>query len=92
MNEENRDIWQEVLDGVREIKSGGGKRFTVEIPPVVDARHQVGFSQVKFAELLGVSEQTLQDWEQGRCEPTGAAHSLLILAKKRPEVLREVFG
>ncbi|WP_069472335.1 helix-turn-helix domain-containing protein [Candidatus Marithrix sp. Canyon 246] len=80
MNEENRDIWQEVLDGVREIKSGGGKRFTVEAPLVVDARHKVGFSQVKFAELLGVSEQT------------GAAHSLLILAKKRPEVLRDVFA
>ena len=48
MNEENRDIWQEVLDGVREIKSGGGKRFTVEAPMVVDARHQVGFSQVKL--------------------------------------------
>lgn len=92
MNEENRDIWQEVLDGVREIKSGGGKRFTVEVPLVVDARHKVGFDQIKFAEILGVSEQTLQDWEQGHYEPTGAAHSLLILAKKRPEVLREVFG
>ncbi len=91
MNEADRDIWQEVLDGVREIKSGGGKRFTVEISPV-NIRHQVGYSQVKFAKLLGVSEQTLQDWEVGLSSPSGAAHSLLILAGKRPEVLREVFG
>jgi hypothetical protein len=27
--ESRRDIWQEVLDGVREIKSGGGKRTAV---------------------------------------------------------------
>jgi len=92
MNEEERDIWQEVLDGVREIKSGGGKRFTVEISPLINIRHQVGYSQIKFAKLLGVSEQTLQDWELGLSSPFGAAHSLLILAGKRPEVLREVFG
>jgi hypothetical protein len=27
--EAKRDIWQEVLDGVREIKTGGGKRTNV---------------------------------------------------------------
>ena len=28
--EAERDVWQEVLDGVREIKAGGGKRTKVE--------------------------------------------------------------
>ena len=28
--EAGRDIWQEVLDGVREIKAGRGKRFKVQ--------------------------------------------------------------
>ena len=28
--EAERDVWQEVLDGVREINAGGGKRTKVE--------------------------------------------------------------
>jgi len=34
----------------------------------------------------------LQDWEQGRRNPSGAARSLLTLALKRPDVLEEVLG
>jgi putative transcriptional regulator len=49
-----------------------------------------GLSQQKFADMLGVSARTLQDWEQGRRKPTGAARSLLAIAAKRPDVLREV--
>jgi putative transcriptional regulator len=51
-----------------------------------------GLSQQKFADVLGVSARTLQEWEQGRRNPSGAARSLLEIAKRRPEVLREVFG
>ena len=47
-------------------------------------------SQREFAELLGVSPRTLQDWEQGGREPTGAARTLLWVAVKHPEVLREI--
>ena len=43
-----------------------------------------------FAALLGVSPRTLQDWEQGRREPTGAAKTLLRVAERHPEVLREL--
>ena len=92
MNDENRDIWQEVLDGVKEIKSGGGKRYTIETPEIVEARHKLGFSQSKFSKMLGISKRTLQDWEQGRRKPSASARSLLILAEKRPDVLMEVFG
>jgi len=45
-------------------------------------------SQQKFADVLGVSTRTLQGWEQGRRKPSGAARSLLTIAKRRPEVLR----
>lgn len=60
--------------------------------PVVEARQKTGLSQVRFAELLGVSVKTLQDWEQGRRSPSQAARSLIEIAKQRPDVLREVFG
>jgi DNA-binding transcriptional regulator YdaS (Cro superfamily) len=49
-------------------------------------------SQRKFAAVLGVSARTLQDWEQGRRKPTGAARSLLAIATKRPDILREVLA
>ena len=89
-NETKRDIGQEILDGIFEIQRGGGRRFTVEIPSIIATRQKIGVSQARFAELLGVSVRTLQEWEQGRRKPSGAAQSLLILADKKPDVLREV--
>ncbi len=88
-----RDIWQETLDAVNDIKAGKvGHVETIELLPVVEARQKVGLSQSRFAELLGVSVRTLQDWEQGRRQPSRAAVSLIQIAKQRPDVLREVFG
>jgi len=88
-----RDVWQETLDAVRSIKAGKvGDVETVELSPVVEARQKSGLSQSRFAELLGVSVRTLQDWEQGRRKPSRAAISLIQIAKQRPDVLREVFG
>ncbi len=100
MNEEDlmkrdshRDVWQETLDAVRDIKAGNvGGIETVELPPVLEARQKVGLSQSRFAELLGVSVRTLQDWEQGRRKPSRAAMSLIQVARQRPDILREVFG
>lgn len=60
--ENNRDIWQEVLDGVRQIKKGQhGRKFVLEVSPIVETRNKVGLSQSDFAKLLGVSKRTLQD-------------------------------
>lgn len=88
--ESQRDIWQEVLEGVREIKAGGGKRTMVEPrSPVVRARLKVGLTQARFAALPGVSKRTLEQWEQGRREPSGAAKTLIRVAERHPDVLRE---
>jgi len=89
--EEDRDVWQEVLDGVREIKAGGGKRKKAEPKsPVARVRLKSGLSQADFAAVLGVSKRTLEQWEQGRREPSGAAKTLLKIAERHPEVLLEV--
>jgi putative transcriptional regulator len=89
--EAKRDVWQELLDGVREIKAGGGKRTKVEAKTyVVRVRIKSGLSQAEFAAALGVSKRTLEQWEQGRRKPSGAAKQLLRIAERHPEVLLEV--
>lgn len=89
--EAGRDIWQEVLDGVREIKAGRGKRTSVEPrSPIAQARLKAGLTQGQFAALLGVSPRTLEQWEQGRRTPSGAAKTLIRVAMLHPEILREI--
>ena len=89
--EAGRNIWQEVLDGVREIKAGRGRRLKAEPrSPIVRARLKSGLTQTQFAALLGVSKRTLEQWEQGRRAPSGAARMLIRLAELHPEVLREI--
>lgn len=82
-------LGKKLLDSVRQMKSGKAARSTrIELNETVRARHAVGCTQSEFAALLGVSVRTLQEWEQGRREPTGAARTLLRVAVKSPEVLR----
>lgn len=89
--EANRDVWRELLDGVREIKAGAGKRTKVEAKSyVIRVRIKSGLSQAEFATALGVSKRTLEQWEQGRRKPSGAAKQLLKIAERHPEVLLEV--
>lgn len=84
-----RDIGREVLDGIREIKRGEHGRIS-QVPAVADIRERTGLSQSHFARLLGVSVRTLQEWEQGRRAPSGAARTLLLIAAKNPRALVEV--
>jgi putative transcriptional regulator len=86
---ENRDIGSEILHGIRDLKQGKTGRV-LNVPPVAEIRQKTGLSQSKFASLLGVSVRTLQDWEQGRRAPSGAARTLLLIAHKNPMVLLEV--
>lgn len=86
-----RNIGEELLQSITEVKAGRhGAVHTIELTEAAQARHKTGLSQPKFAELLGVSVRTLQEWEQGRRTPSGAARSLLHIAALRPDVFREV--
>ena len=84
-----RDLGQELLQSVREMKADHrGRVHKVKVSPIVAARIKAELSQAQFAKLLGVSVRTLQDWEQGRREPSGAAKTLIRIATRRPDVLR----
>ena len=81
----------ELLEAVRDMKVGRAARTTqVEVPSAAEARARVGLSQSQFATLLGVSVRTLQNWEQGRREPSGAAKTLLKIAARTPDAVRAV--
>jgi len=84
-----RNVGKEILDGLREIKRGKHGRV-VNVPAIGEIRQKTGLSQARFAELLGVSVRTLQDWEQGRRAPSGAARTLLLIADRYPEILLKV--
>jgi len=84
----NRNIGREILGGLQELNRGEAGRI-INIPPVGNIRRKVGLSQSRFAALLGVSVRTLQDWEQGRRVPSGAARTLLRIALRNPQVLLE---
>lgn len=84
-----RNVGLEVLDGIRQLKRGEHGRIT-NVPSVASVREKTGLSQSRFAELLGVSVRTLQEWEQGRRAPSGAARTLLVIAAKNPRALLEV--
>jgi putative transcriptional regulator len=89
-----RDIAAEISAGMKEIRAGlkpTHRVHHVEVSEITAVRAKTGLSQDKFATVLGVSTRTLQEWEQGRRKPSGAALSLLTVAKRRPEVLREIF-
>ena len=82
-----------LLQSVREMKAGKFARVTqVEVNEVVQARQSTGLSQADFASALSISKRTLQEWEQGRRSPSGAAQALIRIARKHPEVLREALA
>jgi putative transcriptional regulator len=87
--EAKRHLAAELLQAVREMKTG---QVQVVMSPVIEARKKTGLSQSQFAALLGVSVRTLQGWEQGRKQPSGAARTLLAIASTNPKAVLAVAG
>ena len=89
MSKAKRNIGREILEGLQQLKRGEYGRV-INVPDVSTIREKTGLSQARFATLLGVSVRTIQDWEQGRRAPSGAARTLLLVASKNPGALLEV--
>lgn len=88
-----RDIGMEILEGIQEIKKNRDSLRIRELkepatPQVI--RAGLGLSQSAFAGLMGVSLRTVQEWEQGRRDPSGPAKTLLRIAEQHPQVLLEL--
>ena len=91
-----KELFEELLESVKQAKAIEKGELqparTFKFNPkndVVKVRSKLGLSQSKFAAVLGISADTLQNWEQGRRSPTGPAKVLLKIARKHPEVLLE---
>ena len=91
-----RDIGSEMLEGIREIKAfKAGKvnlktrRLNKPAPPQL-IRRRLNLSQSSFAGLMGVSLRTVQEWEQGRREPSGPAKTLLRIAEQHPQIFEKL--
>ena len=86
--EAKRDLAADLQQSVREMRAG---QVVVASSPVIDVRRGTGLSQSQFAALLGgVSVRTLQGWEQGRKQPSGAARTLLAIASTNPQAVLAV--
>lgn len=93
----NKKNFAELLQSVKET----GKIMRGEMKPsrqfVFDDKEDIqevrlGFnaSQSEFAQFMGVSINTLQNWEQGRRHPTGPAKVLLRIVVRKPEIFTEM--
>jgi len=92
----NDETFDELLESIREggaILRGekeASRVFEAEEPDVAAIRDAYGLSQRRFADLLGLSVRTVQNWEQGRRQPRGPARVLLHVAARHPEAILDV--
>jgi putative transcriptional regulator len=91
-----KELFDELLQSVNEAaaiergKLKPSRSFEIKTAnDVARVRNRLGLSQNKFARLLGISENTLQNWEQGRRKPAGAAKVLLKVAARHPQMILE---
>lgn len=84
------ELGNKLLQSVKEMQAGTAARVShIEPNEVAKARLKTGLSQLQFARALRISPRTLQEWEQGRRKPSGAALALIQIAFRHPEVIAE---
>lgn len=93
MRKELFDQWLESVKRAVATERGARKPARVsevnKKTEVARVRARLGLSQSRFAALLGISPDTLKNWEQGRRQPTGPAKVLLKVAARHPKIVLE---
>jgi len=90
---------QSILEGAREALAfaRGEKNHgcIVHVPEGIDVkaiRRQAHMSQSEFSRSYGFSKRSLEQWEQGRRAPTGAARVFLTVIAREPEAVQRALS
>ena len=93
-----KQLFDELIESIRQAgkirrgEAGPSRKFVFEPEAVRAIREKLKKSQSEFAQMIGVSVATLQNWEQGRREPEGPARALLVVAAKAPNVVAKALA
>lgn len=93
-----KQLFEELVSSIREageIRRGEkapSRRFVFTPKDIRSIRQKLKKSQSEFAQMIGVTVSTLQNWEQGRRQPHGPARALLVVASKAPEVVAKALA
>lgn len=68
------------------------REYVLKADDVQAIRTKLGKSQAEFSRMIGVSVDTLQNWEQGRRRPVGPARALLVVAARAPKVVEKALS
>ena len=91
----NKEFFSQLVDSIERagaIRKGSkapSRSVKVRAPDVSHIRGNLGLSQTQFALMIGVSPRTVQNWEQKRREPEGAAKALLLVTDRHPKMVLE---
>lgn len=91
---------ERILRGARQALAfaqgrAAASQYRVHLPDDINVRvirKQIGMTQDEFARHFGVSKRIVQDWEQGRRVPTGAARAFLTVIRREPEAVRRALS
>lgn len=92
----DKQLFDDIVASMNEViaitkgETAPGRVFTHERPDVKAIRAKTGLSQIQFANKLNISPKTLQNWEQGTRNPTGAAITLIRLIEQNPNLLATI--
>ena len=93
-------VYESIIKGLNEAidyEQGKGKarvtKCTVNPAPefnaqqIRDVRLSLGMTQLTFAEVMGVSQKTVEAWEAGTNKPAGSARRFLSVLQSDPSTL-----
>lgn len=91
-------VGQTILQGAREalaFAQGARDGYAVHVPATINVkaiREKVSMSQDEFARQYGFSKRSLEQWEQGRRNPTGASRAFLVVIASEPDAVHRALA